>query len=484
MARGTGFGRSSGPWQFASSKPAAGDLSQVRTVVDRAWTALRDRFSASVLGTTSANAPRLDGGLSRPFRLTAAALSLLIAFAVAWATDSHWGVLVFFPALMTIGIVSGVELAVPAYLLCVLAVVQLFPEFPGWAFAAAAALQTALAVLLRVFFRESRRWGVRYRLLLGGIASAVTVSDAQGRIERPHPELEKLIGMPWPSYRGARWLKSVHPDDQKLITPSGPDVTVQRAEIRLKDPQTGEWRWHLMRAVPIPGESGEIEEWVSVLSDVHDRKLAGEQREVAVGEGRHRLKNLITIIESLAKASRPVEKDAAIEAFLVKYLGRLHALSAASDLALASNYSTMLAHDVARATLAPFLEKDSQRLTIGGPKLELSEAMGGGLAMGLNELATNAIKYGALSVPEGRVSFTWTIEAQADGDHVTMEWRENGGPPPGPPAKEGYGTRVIKFIATRESGGRTEMSYPPEGYVCRIFFTKPRRPRVRTLEGD
>src|SRR6185436_12803212 len=105
--------------------------------------------------------------------------------------------------------------------------------------------------------------------------------------------------------------------------------------------------------------------------------------------------------------------DAAVEAFLEKYLGRLRALTAASDLALASNYSTMQADDVARATLAPFLEKETGRLTIGGPKLELSEAIGGGLAMGLNELATTAIKYGALSVPSGQVTFSWTVTPQA-----------------------------------------------------------------------
>jgi two-component sensor histidine kinase len=236
--------------------------------------------------------------------------------------------------------------------------------------------------------------------------------------------------------------------------------------------------------VPLVGDHGEVEEWISILTDIHDRKMAGEQREVVIGEGRHRLKNLVTIIESLAKSSRPPAKDEAVEAFMVRFLGRLRALSAASDLALASNYSTMLADDVARATLAPFLERDSERLSIEGPRLELSEAMGGGLAMGLNELATNAIKYGALSVPEGRARFTWTVDTQADGDHVTMEWRESGGPPPRPPQKEGYGSRVIKFIASRESNGSVDTSYPPEGYICRISFTRPHRPRVKTLEPE
>ncbi|MBV9418796.1 MAG: PAS domain S-box protein, partial [Alphaproteobacteria bacterium] len=359
----------------------------------------------------------------------------------------------------------------------------LFPTLNDWMFGIFAFVQTAVAVALRGFFRESRSWGVRYRQLLSATSAAVTVSDAQGRIHRPHPELEKLLGMPWPAYAGTGWLTAIHPEDRKLMTPANAGET-HRAEVRLKDPHDGSWRWHMMRAVPLTGANGEPEEWVSMLTDIHDRKLLAEQREVTIGEARHRLKNLITIIESLAKSSRPPDKDPAVEAFLEKYLGRLRALTAASDLALASNYSMMQAEDVARATLAPFLERETGRITIGGPKLELSEAMGGGLAMGLNELATNAIKYGSLSVPSGRVTWSWTVTPENDQDRVVMEWREEGGPPPMPPAKEGYGARVIRFIGSRATNGKVEMLYPPEGYICRIEFTRPHKARVPTPEGD
>ncbi len=312
------------------------------------------------------------------------------------------------------------------------------------------------------------------------------MSDGKGRIERPHPELERLTGMTWPAYAGPRWLASVHPDDQKLLMPPGAfkDIAVHRAEIRLKDPRTGDWRWHLMRAVPLLGEDGAVEEWISVLTDIQDRKIAGEQQDIVIGEARHRLKNLITIIESLAKSSRPPEKNDAVEDFLGRFLGRMRAMSAASDLALAGNYASMQAEDVVRATLAPFFEKDSARLTIAGPKLELSEATGGGLALGLNELATNAIKYGALSVPDGRIAFTWTVTPNDGHRDVEMVWKESGGPPPRQPERGGFGSRVIGFIPSREQNGSVAMEYPPDGYVCRISFTLPDKPRVRTLEAE
>ena len=461
---------------------------QLRTTLGHAWSILRDAFSSSVLGITSATPPPgLGGGLSRPARLAVTAASFAIALGGAMLSGAAQGAAFFYPALMMAGIFGGAGLAVIALGLAIAAAQLLFgPELNLWLFAAAASLQTAVALVLRLLFRESRRWGVRYRRLLNAMSQAVTVSDDQGRIERPHPELGRLIGQEWPAYGGARWLASVHPEDHKKLLPPQPfkHVTVQRAEVRLKNPVTGDWRWHLMRAVPLVGEHGEVEEWISILTDIHERKLAGEQREMMVGESRHRLKNLITIIESLAKSSRPRETESSVEAFLAKFLGRLHALSAASDLALAGNYATMAVEDVARATLAPFLEKDSERVTIAGPLVELREATGGALALGLNELATNAIKYGALSVPQGRVSFTWTLTPEADGNLLALEWRESGGPAPKAPQKEGYGSRVIKFIPSRERAGSVTFDYAPEGYVCRIAFKMPPRPRVKTLEPE
>jgi len=452
----------------------------VREIFRQAWTGLRDRFSASVLGTTSRTVPRLDGGLSRPARLLITAISLVLAAIAAGLAGAPWGGLFFFPALMIAGIFGGGALAVLAYALGLIAAARFLSGPELWLFAAAAAVQTLVALVLRVFFRESRRWGVRYRRLLSSIASAVTVSDDRGRIERPHPDLEKLVGMAWPDYAGTRWLESVHPDDRAKLRPTGPfkDVSVQRAEIRLKDPASGDWRWHLMRAVPLLDENGEVEEWISALTDVHERKLSGEQQDMVVGEARHRLKNLMTIIDSLVKSSRPRNADATVDAFQKKLLGRLHALSAASDLALAGNYGRMNAREVIAATLAPFLETESARLTFDGPDLVLSQATGGSLALGVHELTTNAIKHGALSVPEGRVDFRWSVTPGASIGRVEMVWKESGGPPPKRPERDGYGARVISFIPSREQNGKVAMDYPPDGYVCRITFTMPDAARI------
>ena len=441
----------------------------------RAWIALRDRFSSSVLGTTSPSVPSLDAGLAWPVRFFICAAAIGLALLAGWIAGPPWGALFFFPALMIAGLWGGVVFGPLAWLVCVALVGWLFGGGNLPVFAIASAIEIVMALILRALFRESRRWGVRYRRLLGAMSSAVTVSDKSGRIGRPHPELSKLIGMAWPDYAGTGWLKSVHPEDVPKLMPSGPfkDVALQRAEVRLKDPASGAWRWHLMRAVPLLDDGGEVEEWISILTDVHERKLMDEQQDLVIAEARHRLKNLMTVIDSLVKSSRPQDGGPAVDAYQKKLLGRLHALSAAGDLALAGNYTTMKMREIVAATLAPFLETESARLTFGGPDLELSQSTGGSFALGVHELATNAIKYGALSVPDGRVRLDWTLRPVDGGRQFDMVWRETGGPPPQPPEKKGFGTRVISFIASRERNGSSVMEYPPEGFICRIAFTMP-----------
>jgi two-component sensor histidine kinase len=281
--------------------------------------------------------------------------------------------------------------------------------------------------------------------------------------------------MEWPDYAGHGWMKAVHPDDVPLTTPQTPGNggDAQRAEIRLKDPATGDWHWYYMRAMPLFDADGKVAEWISALTDIHQNKMQREHQQLIIGEARHRLKNLITIIEALAKSSKP-KAEPAVDEFMRKFSGRLHALSAAGDLALASNYSAIDTEEIVRATLAPFLETESARLTFSGPKLSLPEATGGALALGVHELATNAIKYGALSVPGGKVSFSWHTEDTGADQAVVMEWTESGRPNVPAPEREGFGGRVIRFIPGRERNGKVDVEYRPGGFYCRISFVRPR----------
>jgi two-component sensor histidine kinase len=207
---------------------------------------------------------------------------------------------------------------------------------------------------------------------------------------------------------------------------------------------------------------------------LEQQKLVTDHRDIQIGELRHRLKNLLTVIAALAKSSKDRHATREVEAFLSRFLGRLHALGAAADLVLAGGRRVSIeCSALLRATLAPFIEESSSQFEIFGPELLLSEETGGTLGLAFHELATNALKYGALSRDTGRVSVNWSV-TPLDGDYERIEvvWRERGGPPSTPPGKEGFGTRLIRSVAARERDGEVQISYDPAGFSCCIAFVR------------
>ncbi len=331
------------------------------------------------------------------------------------------------------------------------------------------------AVLSRAAVRDSWRTEMRLMRLVDSATALLFVTDGDGQPLHPNPGWEKLTGMQWSDYRKDGWIEAIHPDDRPFL-PAGPspgDADAYERELRVHDARAGHWRWHRLRSVAVRDQSGEVVEWVGTLQDIHDRKLESEKQELLVGEMRHRMKNLITVIDALAKNSRRPAGDS-VEEFLKRFLGRLHALAAAADLLLATNRQAIDANAVIRATLVPFVDEKSNRIRIDGPDVQLSEDLGGLLALAVHELATNALKYGALSVQGGTISLTWSVAPAAEGDEVVFEWKEHGGPPPEPPTREGFGNRVIKSVTSREKTGSVTIEYPPDGVYCRIAYVKPR----------
>ena len=328
------------------------------------------------------------------------------------------------------------------------------------------AIQVICCLLIWRFFVVSRRrFTQRIQAVTGGLNDQVFMANAAGE---PTAMLE---GTGWRPHSSEAWLQSIHPEDRAYWPIAGADEP-QRAEVRLRD-ANGDWRWHRVRATPVRNTSGRIREWIGTLHDIHDQKLASEHRDLVIEELRHRLKNLVTVIDALAKNSRRSEDDEpGVAKFLQRFLGRLHALGAAGDLVLAGNRVSIEAHALVKATLAPFMSENAQRISVGGPSIMLSEDFGAGLGLAVHELATNALKYGALSAPEGNVSFTWSVTPEGDMQNIAFEWKEHGGPTPTPPAKPGFGTRMIKHVAVREKSGRVDIDYLPDGLLCRIAFVR------------
>ncbi|HVP85202.1 MAG TPA: HWE histidine kinase domain-containing protein [Rhizomicrobium sp.] len=394
----------------------------------------------------------------------------------------------YFPAVMIVTIMAGWQMGIACILLSILVSTWLFmppimsfgvPSTPQtlaiFSFVVAALLQVALAQWLRSVLQQMERNENRYRQLVSATSGVVWTTDKSGRVEEQQPGWLEITGMEWPAYAGHAWMQSIHEEDRgKLMfdTWDTDSTGAHHAEVRVHHAPSGDWRWFAMRAVAIRDTSGNPREWVTIITDVHERKLARDRRELVIGELRHRLKNLFTVIGSLAQSSRP-RSEPAVDLFIGKLTGRLQALSAAADLVMARGRVSLELGEAVRATLAPFMGERSSRMSIDGPPIELSEETGAAIALAIHELATNAIKYGALSVPEGKVSLSWWHNPVPDGERVEIVWKETGGPACSPPTQVGFGSRVIKFAASREKAGEVTLDYPPEGVFCRISFVKP-----------
>jgi PAS domain S-box-containing protein len=393
----------------------------------------------------------------------------------------------FFPAVMVVTILAGWEMGLASIILSVFVSLWLFmPPALSFlppnlsqslaiiSFVGASVLQVVLAQWLRNVLKRMEHNENRFRQLVHATSGIVWTTDAAGHVEEPQPGWIEITGVEWPSYRGRAWMDSVHEEDRSELPfdawntdPSGSYA----AEIRIWHQPSNDWRWFSAQAVPIRDTNGNVHEWVTIIIDIHQRKLARDRRELVIGELRHRLKNLFAVIGSLTQSSRP-RGTPVVDEFIAKLNGRLHALSAAADLVVARGRVSLELSEVASATLAPFMEERSSRIAADGPKVELSEETGGALALAIHELATNAIKYGALSVPDGKVRLNWRHDPVDDGERVEIEWRETGGPVCAPPSRLGFGARVIKFAAAREKSGKVTLDYPPEGLRCRISFVK------------
>jgi PAS domain S-box-containing protein len=212
---------------------------------------------------------------------------------------------------------------------------------------------------------------------------------------------------------------------------------------------------------PVRDAQGSIIGASTVARDITGPKRAQEQKDLLLFEMKHRIKNTLTQVQAIANQTlRSVSADERSA-----FAGRLHSLGNAYDLLTSEKWERASLTDVVGTALRPFQETHRARFLIEGPgDLFLDSRRSLALAMTLHELATNAVKYGALSNASGRISVEWKL---LDPTCVQLRWKERGGPPVVQPDRRGFGSRLIEQSLSNESG-KTHMSYDPRGVECVI----------------
>jgi two-component sensor histidine kinase len=205
--------------------------------------------------------------------------------------------------------------------------------------------------------------------------------------------------------------------------------------------------------------------------EIAERREAEKHRELLINELNHRVKNTLATVQSIAAQSL---RTSAVEAEVrTRIDARLIALSDAHNLLTEHNWEGTTLNRVVEMALRPHRSDREERFEIHGPEVYLSPKTALAIAMALHELATNAIKYGALSKEAGQVSLRWEFENSQGEQRLNMIWCETGGPPVTAPSRKGFGTRLIERGLAAELGGSVQLAYPASGVVCTIDTPVP-----------
>ncbi len=332
---------------------------------------------------------------------------------------------------------------------------------------------------------ETDRAATRAELytLTNAMPQMVWATRPDGHHDFYNAQWYRFTGMPEGSTDGEGWNGMFHPEDQdrawarwrhSLLT--GDDYEI---EYRLRH-RSGAYRWVLGRALPVRADDGTIVRWIGTCTDIDSAKRAAEQNDILSRELSHRIKNIFAIISGLVRMS--ARRMPAVRDFADDLARRIAALGAAHDLARPhSDISRPLIgeatlHHVLRDLLSPYAAEQWQ---IAGDDVAIDDRGATPVALIFHELATNAAKYGGLSVPEGRVA----IVTRLQGDALRVDWCESGGPTiVGEPQATGFGTRLAALSIEQQLGGTIARDWRSEGLAVRIDLS--RRALVREPTTD
>jgi PAS domain S-box-containing protein len=216
---------------------------------------------------------------------------------------------------------------------------------------------------------------------------------------------------------------------------------------------------------PIRLADGRIVGASKIARDISDRKKAEEMQRLYLRELGHRLKNLISVIDAIVRQTAAQTSPADLVSRITQ---RLHALAANQDALIRGDWRGAELHELVRSQLAHISDLLGSRIRIEGASIALKPAAAQALGLTLNELATNALKYGALSNATGVLRISWDVVTSGGGQLFSIAWEESGGPPVAPPSRAGFGSTIIKQITARSFRGDVQLDYAVAGLKWRL----------------
>jgi PAS domain S-box-containing protein len=239
---------------------------------------------------------------------------------------------------------------------------------------------------------------------------------------------------------------------QLIFISTEPEARPAERMIRTKDGRERLWRF-VSSALPPKSDGQRL--FLTVAQDVTDQKAHEEQVRLLMSEINHRAKNMLSLVQAIARqtAARGPED------FIERFTERIQALAANQDLLVRNEWQGVDVQDLVRAQLAHFADLVGSRITVHGSPLRLNAAAAQAIGLAIHELVTNAGKYGALSGDAGRVDVGWRL----DGDIFAMNWTESKGPPVSQPKRRGFGSTVVDPMVRQTVNGEVHLDFIPSG---------------------
>ena len=327
---------------------------------------------------------------------------------------------------------------------------------------------------VRVALDEAMGQAARLAALVASSGDAIVSVDLDGTIRTWNKGAEDLFGYTAEETIGKPKTTLVPQnrlaeyDDQRTRTLQGESIRVETVR-RKRD---GTLVHVSLDSAPIRRPGGQIIAFSSIIHDISERKAADEHRLLLMRELAHRAKNQLAIIQVIAgQTAADVES---VAEFLTNFRQRLQGLAKSHELLTNQDWKGAPLKDLIKSQLQVFGDTSGNRFEISGPPVMLSAAAAEAIGLALHELATNAAKYGALSVPSGHVTIEWDVQPGNEKQgtkRISLRWVEsNGRPIEMQPNRKGFGSKVLETMVARSVDGTAELDYRPEGLCWTLQF--------------
>jgi two-component sensor histidine kinase len=307
------------------------------------------------------------------------------------------------------------------------------------------ALKTTISTILNSRFPAALTWGPEMTTIY---------NDAFRPILGNKPE---AMGRPFSEVWSEVW-EEIRPIALKAY--AGEATFIENAPLQIIRFGAPEQAFFTFCYSPLRDDQGRVAGMLDTVIETTSKVATERTFRILNSELHHRIKNTLALVNSIV--SQTLRRAQSIEQVRDVLMQRLAALATAHEILTGNGPTQAAIDDVVSAAMSPH-DSIRDQFSMSGPALPLSEKEALSLALAINELATNSVKYGALKEPEGRVSIDWTLNEDAETRQFRFAWKESGGPPVAVPERKGFGSMLIERVVPHDFGGTATLTYDPAG---------------------